>query len=260
MTFRPSGYIGWCSTGATNVTEPLDSKKAVGWAVNEAPLSSYENWLQQKTDAWLKYFDWMTSLEPVVVDDFVYATGHSATGFLPQWFKTSGGYQIQEDNSALGVAFCFNANSTGIFDLSAPVGGGPAGRDFRMEFINKYSDRGNSGAFMEMGILSYLSFMITGPSGNYGLHFRPTGGAATSVDLGVDPITTVYKKLVIERHGATMIVQIDDVTKATLPGAWPGVTGASAMQFGMRSVNNDVNQFPTQLVDKAGFWVRRNPV
>ena len=54
---KPSGFIGWGSTGMTNTAEPLDSKKGTGWGVNEQPASSYFNWIEAKKDEWIQYLD-----------------------------------------------------------------------------------------------------------------------------------------------------------------------------------------------------------
>lgn len=45
------------NTGGSNRTEPLTSEKTAGWAVNDQPPSSYFNWLQYFTGAWLTWLN-----------------------------------------------------------------------------------------------------------------------------------------------------------------------------------------------------------
>ncbi len=257
MSFRPSGYIGWCSTGATNVAEPTDAKKAVGWAINEQPPSSYFNWIQQKVDAWVQYFAWESALRPVVYDDFSRHLASGFTGFHPLWTAASGSWQFVDPNvagamDAQGTIKCF-ADTTGIFDFKTRSAGA-GNNDWRLEARVYYSDRGGAGTALELGAFDFFGFHATGPSSTWGFQFTPSGKTPTSFDVGVDPISSTFKKLVAERHGATMAVFVDDVLRVSVAGVAMGYT---SFEMGGKIKQNTALDSITAVVDSFGYWVKR---
>jgi len=55
-TSKPAKIPEW-NTSLTNQTEPNAAKKSLGWALNEAPPSSYFNWLQYFCGEWTRWWD-----------------------------------------------------------------------------------------------------------------------------------------------------------------------------------------------------------
>jgi hypothetical protein len=53
---QPAKIPIW-NTGGSNRTEPLTGEKTSGWAVDDEPPSSYFNWLQYYTGAWLTWLN-----------------------------------------------------------------------------------------------------------------------------------------------------------------------------------------------------------
>ena len=253
MTFRPTGYTSWAA-GATNIAEPTDVKKNVGWGINEQPASSYFNWLSNKVDSWRSYFDWATSLRPVVEDDFVraIASGGGSGTISPMWTSASGGWLLTEATDAPGTLQFFGAlNGGAAVDFYTRIGS-LNDRDFRLELITKYVQRvgGETGYFF-YGAIGHYGFAATGPSANYAFLYTPSGRGTTSIDLGVDPISTTYKKLVAERHGATLGVFIDDILRASIPGV---MMGATAMKLGGQHVSATVLDTVNNSIDRIGLW------
>jgi hypothetical protein len=257
MSFRPSGYVGWCSTGATNIAEPTDAKKAVGWSTNEQPPSSYFNWIQQKQDAYIQYLDWKAALTPLVRHDFCYPTGVApGTGFDDfAAFRLDLAQQLNQFAQAPGVVNLFK-NSSGIGNFAARIT--PGVRDFRMEVVALAQQLGTSGS-QQIGFPDHMAIVSTSSTGTWGLHFVPSGGSPTSVAFsgmtGVGDLVT-FKKFVVERHGATMGVFINDSPVAYMPGAPFGYSGVP-IDFGtaqqVRTGNNSMH------LDRLAFDIRRDP-
>lgn len=262
---RPSGYVGWGSTGMTNVAEPLDSKKATGWSVNEQPPSSYFNWIQSKQDEWIQYLAWRTSLSPVVQEDFclpapwgvnlhptMWRADWNASGNAggQGWCGSGGMYYA---NLALpggmrsppnGYVSNLGGND-GWQQLSKPIGTlGPV--DFRMEVIFMEQVRGASGNTVELGLFNttgasaafpQAAFMWTAPSGVVHFHYHPSGGGSTAVSLGFNSMTGAtgwgFHRYVAESRGATLALYLDDtlVTAVRSPGYFGIPTG---VDFGVR--------------------------
>lgn len=252
MTFRPTGYTSWAA-GATNIAEPTDAKKNVGWSVNEQPASSYFNWLSNKVDAWRAYFDWTTSLRPVIEDDFVraIASGGGSGTISPLWSAASGGWLFTEASDAAGTMQIVTAGQNGTYDIYSRIGS-LTDRDFRMEMLVRTSVRIPDGTgYLFFGAMGHYGFVATGPSSNYGFVYTPSGKGMTAVDLGVDPQSSTYKKLVAERHGATIGVFIDDILRASIPGVMMGATG---MIFGARAFTVNINGAFNNSIDRMGLY------
>lgn len=286
---KPSGYVGWCSTGATNVTEPIDSKKAVGWAGNEAPPSSYVNWIQQKQDQWIQYLDWRSSLTPLVRDDFVVGDTITAnggngvgftTGYYGPWYYERivwahqggvvgvlggvGNYQ----QPLMGVLY--GGNPSGWYEARVNVGNLTT-RDMRMEFAAMFlSKDSQSQISWELGIMFAHSgmsggnllcgFMATGSSGNLGFRWVPSGQNATSVSLGQIPSgMSGLHKYVSECRGPTNAIYVDDVLVTAVPVPGPiGASGPVDLHFGGRfGVASGVKQL---VLDYAELSVKRSPL
>lgn len=292
---RPSGYVGWGSTGMTNSAEPLDSKKGLGWGVSEKPASSYFNWIQQKQDQWIQYLDWKSQLGVVISDDFTYEDGGylnagGVTQFAgatlhPKWqFVEGGGAYVGIANpldstiplnhpvagAALGVAIVSAQTSAG-----AAIGqgrmcsrvGNLSGRDFRMEgvLIHLYPGATSSsfefGFFNPSGVATGINMMMgfewTGPSGIIGAGWTPSGATGmTSVALGIVP--TGWQKLTIESRGPTMAFYVQDTMAAAVPAVMFGASGVIP-NFGARALSTTGQTGTTVWIDRVELSVRRNP-
>lgn len=253
MSFRPTGYTSWAA-GATNVAEPTDAQKNVGWGINQQPPSSYFNWLQNKVDSWRAYFDWTTSLRAVVEDDFVraIASGGGSGTITPMWSAASGTWTLTEITDGAGSLQLFSPGiNPGTYDFYTRVGS-LGDKDFRLEVIAKIPARvASSTGYFFYGAMGHYGFVATGPSSNYGFVYTPSGRGPTSVDLGIDPQGSTYKKLCAERHGPTLGIFVDDVLKASMPGA---MMGATAMTFGGRYFSVNVNDAINSSVDRVGLY------
>lgn len=272
---RPSSYIGWGSTGATNVTEPLDSKKAVGWATGEKPGAGYFNWLLQKQDQWIQYLAWLSSLDPIVEEDFIgdslrQPLVNAATGFAG-WYKSTGiASLIRSDVSYLdsGLGYVtWTDSASGAHEYTTRIGRLRA-RDFKMEFVIGDAIRGHSGGSVAYGLFHTsgisgafprIGFVSTGASGTLGVQWQPSGAASpTSVALGVAMSPTALHKLTIENRNPTMAIYYEDVLQTAVPS--PGEVGASGipMDFGLLAYGVSPTGFGGW-IDKMYLGVRRNP-
>jgi hypothetical protein len=284
MPFRPSGYVGWCSTGATNVTEPTDAKKSYGWGVGEKPPSSYFNWIHQKQDQWIQYLAWRSTLDVVVYDDFVYPTGFAApegktpSGFGFKWHVSnfdSDGFVLHGTSIANGGQQFPNmpghvyvaANSvSGLQKLVQPIKVGD--RDFRMEIVGYIETTGaNVGSGVaRFGFPDYCTFRSTGMSA-FMLQIVPSGmsmGNATMIPVTASPSALccssglALSKWVLERQGATMAIEVNDVRIATFRSTVFGASGRD-MDFGV-SQQGFGGLNARSAVDKLALWLGRNPV
>ena len=251
---RPSGYVGWVSTGGTNIAEPLDAKKASGWSVSEKPQSSYLNWVHQKQDQWIQYLDWRSRLRPAVYDDFVRAP---AAGILdgpsslsPYWFAYVPSAlvcfrwtHVDPGYAAAGSLWALTSQS-GYSELLAHVGQ-PGSRDFRMEHVAACLVRGNaSNISYEMGLMYqnngqsggdiYLGWQTTGPTGALFARWKPSGSSPTAVNLGGMPSNaSSYHRFTIEGRSPTMAFYIDDAFQFAAPMVLIDNT-PGAFDFGVR--------------------------
>lgn len=232
-SIRPTGYPEWASS-ATNITEPLDSKKSIGWATNEAPASAYVNWLDEKTTAWIRYL----SYEPVVYDDFVYPTGmgNPPSGFdatmLSQFWDVKNEVHVEAANNGDGVGVLglyrkADFKASGLYAVTKNIG----------PFINATTDvlvegrvqigARNPNHVIQFGVLNSdasgtnkhcMAFQTTGPSGSWFFMYGAT--SATMVDLNFRSDGGVIGRyadyFVAERRGPTLTVQINGTTKATV--------------------------------------------
>jgi hypothetical protein len=252
---RPSGYVGWGSTGMTNVTEPTDAKKAVGWAINEAPPSAYFNWIQKSQDESLAYLRWKDSLQPVIVDDFIKGA-NSQTGLAEFWYLfQTGGQQwvITETNldvggsrdGTIGARECQLA-ATGYAELLADVGY-PGRRDFFMEHIARFRSRPQASNYcFELGLMyshagvsghnTQLGWVATGITGRLSFCWVPSGKSPTLYDLGSVPSNASgYHKFTVEGRSPTMAFYIDDALAGAVAMVPVGAQGSdAAIMFGQR--------------------------
>lgn len=234
MPFRPTGYTSWAA-GATNIAEPTDAKKTVGWAINEQPPSSYFNWIQQKSDAWRDYLDWITQMEDVIDESWNYAAPDDATanfylrpsGLKPLW-DVSGSY--------IGAPF-YGALSMGNFD--------GAGTASHTAFVRKAANRPRSNEdwildatfyltpgyvatnHMIAGFATHLAFYVTGTSGYVGLHYRPSGKTPTAIGMSAGAFANFPSgvKFTVAARGPTMVLERDGVQLYALPYQPLGDTG-----------------------------------
>ena len=265
MSFQPSGYVAWCSTGATNVVEPTDAKKAVGWSVNERPASSYFNWLAQRQDAAISYLLWRNGLDEVLNDAFSYypavAIGadlmnQAPTALAPNWLlspsSVSLGGQVGAEQgiylAPIGASYLAYAKSF----VDVPQ------RDFRFEVVG-YGIAQNASGYVEIGWPRALSFMATGASSFWGLCYRPSGRAATSIGMsfissGTYPIT----RMAVEAKGATMVVEVNGVNIYTFPYLTIGQTNStnSTYEFHVKAQQVGVDT-STLHVASVGVWKQR---
>lgn len=215
---RPSGYIGWASaTGVTNIVEPTDAQKQMGWAQNQTPPSSYENWLRQMQDQSLSYLRWRMELDVIVRDDFVripfqVMNAYAATGFgavslgytgynniyavnlQPNWYAfispaaTNIAYQYSFQDGSTNLPSV--PASAGVISIQAPsYAVGPAemyarvgtigSKDFRMEFVVADFGRaaGDAGGAVGLGLF-YEASGLTGPCPQLGFFWTGSSGGA----------------------------------------------------------------------------------
>ena len=57
MAFQKPTKLAEWNSGLSNQTEPAAGKKTTGWTVNEAPASSFMNWLQYTAYTWFRWVD-----------------------------------------------------------------------------------------------------------------------------------------------------------------------------------------------------------
>jgi hypothetical protein len=279
MTFRPTGYTSWAA-GATNVAEPLDALKVRGYGVNEAPRSSYENWLKNKVDQFISYLDWKAQLAPVVSDHFVRATGiNVTTGLYPIWnvkdaqegslsIAQARGFSGSRAMGAIRTDFSNNVGiSSGTYEVTTTVGH-LGDRDFAMEFL-AWNVQPNASGIFEYGLwhpqtaggqaTGAMTFMSTGASGAMLLRLTPSGRGATLIGLGTYAYPQGYKAWRLERHGSTMAAFVDGVQVAVVPAVPVGMSGVP-MRFGFRTHlwANGADIISLE-VDKAELLVQANP-
>jgi hypothetical protein len=281
---RPgTGYIGWCSTGATNVVEPIDSKKAVGFGIGEQPASSFVNWLLQRQDEGLQYLTWLSSLDTVADEDFALSGdlegNRQPTALAPWW------YAFQQNDSSpfidagadevlafgpIGIRefrdFSIGSQGTsGYNELSKRVGQ-IAGRDFRAEFVYAFMTR-TTGMPIELGFFypsmyqtttkgPVFGLMATGLTGPPGLHYTPSGAAGpTSVALSASLTSaTAFYKWTVEARTPTMAVYCNDQLAAAVPFVRFGSSGYQ-LHFGFRAMGN--SSLARGLIDRIALKVRR---
>ncbi len=250
---RPSGYIGWASSGATNVAEPIDAKKAVGFSPSEKPPSAYFNWLLQKQDAWIQYLAWRTDLKTVVSDDFCVGdvqmvNSLGSTSMARDWYVFNPNLFSQANNwngVLAGVGYYPQQGNGAVSVLSPPSGwnefrknvGNPSPRDMRMEFIAALLIQGTGNVDVhshEMGLM-YAHSGMSGGNMQCGFtwdsigssiifKWRPSGFGATSRALGGIPSSmSGIHKYVAEIRGATNAIYVDDLLVAAVPA--PGLLG-----------------------------------
>lgn len=272
MAFTPTGYTSW-GISATNIAEPLDSKKIVGWSVNEQPASSYFNWLENKRDQWINYLAWKDKLRPVVDDDFAYQVfGGNAVSYVqptnvmaPMWQAgTSGRFWVGGGDVASGGAIgnVFFAADFGV-GSAANTGNvfikkllnGPGNSDFFMDYYFNFNGVSSGGSF-EMGYLGFMSFITTGASGTWGLCFKPSGVNATSIAMGEVAVGTGisnnYRKFSLLRDGPTMTIRVNDIARISLP-ATP--LDPAAFVFGAQGTYY-ANNF-SAAIDRISLFVER---
>lgn len=286
MTFRPAGYTAWAG-GATNIAEPIDSKKTVGWGINEKPQSSYQNWIENAQDRALDYLRWKAELSVVVSDDFVRATGlggQSALAFGGPYFSVVLSTNVTSYSPPVTVGQTGTIGGgdmgTAIVDGGGQITVGLLGpvaafglRDFRMEFVSFWNNI-CTGADFQCGFIDTLAFMSTSATGTIGLHWVPSGGTPTSYQfsgvtggagsVGGAPgsVFTGFHNFMVERRGPTMIASIDKVTVLAVPGVPFGASG-SLMTFGsrIRSLAGS-GQFNSNRIytDRVELLVARDPI
>lgn len=278
---RPSGYVGWGSSGATNVVEPTDAKKQVGWGVNEQPPSSYFNWIQQKQDQWIQYLGWIGTLSPVVDQDFLVTDTLLVQGAsflpLPWYFAANNGFQsigwdpvsvgIAQPDAAMGTPYIAHQGS-GIGELRVEVGLLGA-RDFQMEHLVTLGPNYNfrpSGAYYEMGLIfnhsgasgmnTQLGWQVTGITGQLFARWVPTGSAPTLLSLGAISATgdTGLHKYTIESRGPTMAFYVDGALRGAVPAT---VVGASGFRLHFGARHGGASQVSYMVVDTARLRVAR---
>lgn len=268
---RPSGYIGWASaTGATNVAEPTDAQKGIGWAVGQPPPSSYENWLEQKRDRWIQYLSWRTDLRPVVIDDFASPAGNNGATLMPFWFANapSGSFfkWTPADSYPLQTARAFGAGGTGYAELLADVGY-LGTRDFRMDHIVQLSQaNASTGVVFELGLMYQhsgssggdvqMGWLATGNSGLVSACWWPSG-AAQATSLSFTALDLKMHKYTIESRSPTMAFYIDDSLVGAAPTTVVGGPNPNPLAFGTRFGGASGGQFV--LVDYVELSTRRAP-
>jgi hypothetical protein len=296
---RPTAYLGWCSTGATNVAEPTDLKKARGWGIGEKPASSYLNWIHQTQDAGLQYLDWKSQLDPVVEDDFAYeesaahATGYIGGTFVPKWVLTARGAGIggtpkitNEINLTSPFFYGWTRDALGVLILETQGGQAPNlglneayarvgnlnGRDFKAEFIAYDASvaSGQTGTAVQFGFYDasgvatgssglLMGFMYTGPSGLPMATWAPSGGGATSI-AGATRFYQAWTKYTIEARSPTMAFYFNDALIGAAPFVQFGASG-KMVGFGAR-IMYPAGAGTSGLfvgVDRASLRVRRSP-
>lgn len=259
---RPSGYVGWGSTGMTNVAEPTDAKKAAGWSVNEQPPSSYFNWIQSKQDEWLQYLMWRTQLEPIVDTDFneeprpnmqTYDLGAAdSTGLYPLWQKSATHVYLGGGIVTLGDAAVAGDGASYLAYISKAVALPEAGQDFVLEAMGSYS--GETKTSFSLGWASgALAFVATGQSGFWGVHCRQSGGNVTSIGMS-HVVSSGYGRFTLEARGPTMIVALNGAQIYALPRP---VIAAGSDNFGVFMRHASGVAWNTCAADKLTFKIRR---
>lgn len=250
MAIRPSGLPLW-ATAATNIAEPLDSKKTVGWGVGEKPASSYFNWLQEKQGAWIRYL----SYDAVIDDDFAFDPGfvrstgiYGSSGTPHGWGVTNGagtggwyaGGQAGED--AVGTVFRTMLNSNSGYGRIEKYASFGNGRDMICEIrLRPYVPSGMNNGFIQAGFLfptglvnggGQAMFLATGNTGIplWSFLWSPSALGPTSVGLGVTATPSAYQRLAFERVGNTMTVAIDGASAFAF---YAGNINFSGARFGL---------------------------
>jgi hypothetical protein len=276
MPIRPSGLPSWASS-ATNIAEPTDAKKAVGWATNEQPPSSYFNWLQEKTGAWIRYL----SYDTVIDDDFVFdpglvrATGtYGSSGNRYGWGVTAGvsgsgdwfvGGAAGED--AVGTVFHTIRNAASGYGRLEKYVSFNASRDIIGEIrLRPYVPSGLNEGYIQAGFVfpsglvgggGQAMFLATGITQLpvWSFMWSPSLLGPTSVSLGVTSTPSAYQRLQFERVGETMTVAING---ASLVSFYAGNINFSGARFGVYVDHREgAGSFGGVHVDKMKLGVAR---
>ncbi len=257
--FRPTSYPEWASN-ATNVAYPTTNERAVGWAENEIPPSSYFNWQQSLYYRWIEYLDWYSRLEPIVYDDFVYPSGLNATHLYSKWSFTAGDITLVPNNTTGFGHITLLRSASGL--SSFVVGVNPRTNDFRFETICESQIMGISGG-VHVGFPDFCAFVATSASGTWGFQFVPSGfslGSCTSVSFSGVTGTSVgaFRKFAVERQGATMNIEINGNIVRSMPGVAFGESGVNT-DCGAR-VNARSTNIVSVIMDKISLHIKRNPM
>ena len=135
----PSETTGW-NTSLSNNTEPTSGEKALGWTVDEAPPSSYFNWIQNTTEKWLVWVQSLTTSAITWAAAQTYTAASTFNGLINANFTlfinflaevVSGASLIMEGGSTLqfnsASAIKVNGNTlVGAFGFNATVAKGSA--------------------------------------------------------------------------------------------------------------------------------------
>jgi hypothetical protein len=139
---QPTKYPEWNRTGG-NRTEPLEAEKDAGWSVNDQPPSSYFNWLQYYTGAWLKWLNERVYKGTNEVDLTINALQPDTSGDggdliirsgAPNTSGTSGDITIEAPTGTSGggnISILAGPSSTtgGGGDITITGGAGPSGQE-----------------------------------------------------------------------------------------------------------------------------------
>lgn len=221
---RPTLLPEWASS-PTNITEPPSASKASGWGINEAPPSSYMNWLQSTTHDWLKYL----SYEWLISDDFIrafngspnHASGFVSTGFAPFWNafgrdSSFSFYDVAGTSGHMNGAVYFDSGASQIAYICAPSQYPTSRKDYIFEAAFSSINRGNSGADVWIGMPFNVMSSSKGMSG--GVFFSTTGTGQwcfqygiTAYAMGTVPTlndASGFQKLTFEEYGSTATARI----------------------------------------------------
>lgn len=198
MLYPTGGLLPEFAASATNIAQPTSNKRSSGWATNEAPASSYINWLHRTTYDWMKYL----AYEKVLVEDFIRPnpergsavrwTAHAFTGVGPQFangpwtFLDNSIAQIVSTGGGTGfIETELPANYTDSFfnTLVNPVRVSMIVDVLRVFNAGNYG--GGSGSMQAFGIRDSAEFMRTGSTGLWYFQWKPTSSVGpTAIPLG----------------------------------------------------------------------------
>lgn len=168
MIYPTGGLLPEFAASATNIAQPTSDKRAAGWGTNEAPPSSYFNWLHRTSYDWLRYLSYEWKLQEdfirpnsVIYAPFVGGTATAPSGTFGPCFVTENAWS-QNSRAVLlgtGVGTCYiESPFPYLFTADDPV---------RMDMIIDTSRAGAqraSGSFQAFGIKNTAEFIATGVS------------------------------------------------------------------------------------------------
>ena len=171
---QPTKIPIW-NTSGTNRTEPLSTEKTSGWTINDQPPSSYFNWLQYFTGAWLTWLNERVTKGTNEIDLVVSALQPDTAGVGGDLTLSSGAANGANQGGAVTISSPDSTTgATGDVTLKAGDVGSPGvgrGGDLNLNAGRGWTGRGGD---------TYLSAGNGGGTGN-----RDGGEVFISAGVGI---------------------------------------------------------------------------